>query len=68
MHRFVVSCGSAAAVLATMISAALAGNAVPLGQSLSAPLGTSLPIAGGGLIALVAASVIGGAWLIRRKR
>jgi hypothetical protein len=47
----------------------LAGNGVPLGitlgQPLSVTLGGSLPIAGGGL---VAASVIGGVWLIRHKR
>ena len=37
------------------------------GQALGTPLGGSLPIAGGGLIGLVAAGVAAGIWIARRK-
>ncbi len=78
MYRFVVLGGSFTAVLATLSSAASAGQllGITLGQSLGSPLGevlglqlgTVLPIAEGGLLGLVATSVIAGVWLVRRKR
>ena len=64
MYRFVVWCGSFATVLATSVLAAWAVSHT----SEVTPLGISLPIAEGGLLGLVAASVIGGVWLVRRKR
>jgi hypothetical protein len=45
---------------------------VPLGVRLGSPLGgvlgTSLPFAGGGILAVAAAAVVGGIFIKRRKR
>lgn len=58
-------------ILAGSISgaaAAIAGaSSAFAGVQLGAPLGTSLPIAEGGLLGVVAAAVAGGIWLAKRK-
>ena len=66
MYRFVVSCGSLAALLATSVSAAWVGVSGPIGGPINGLI--PLPIVEGGLLGLLAAGVIGGAWLARRKR
>jgi hypothetical protein len=63
MTRVVQVIVLAAAVLAVFHSAASAG-VVPLGVS----LGTPLPFAGGGLLAIAAAAVVTGIFIKRRRR
>ena len=50
--------------------AALMASATPAhaGIALGAPLGTVLPSAAGGLLGIVAAAVVVGIYLVRRKR
>ena len=52
--------------LAVFHSAAYA--LVPLGAPLGVRLGTSLPFAGGGVLAIAAAAVVAGIYVKRRKR
>lgn len=64
----------------TVASAALAGPAAPLGVPLGGRLGVGLgsllgfqlglplPIVGGGLLAVAAASLAFGIWIVRRKK
>ena len=53
------------AMLITSGGTAFAGT--PLGVQLGSTLGTSLPIAEGGLLGLAVAGVVAGVWLARRK-
>jgi hypothetical protein len=66
MTRFAQVIVVATAGLAVFHSAAYA--VVPLGVSLGSPLGTSLPFAGGGVLAVAAAAVVAGIFVKRRKR
>ena len=66
MRRFAQAIVVAAAALAVFHSAAYA--VVPLGVSLGGPLGTSLPFAGGGVLAVAAAAVVVGIFVKHRKR
>ena len=61
---------STIAVLAASMSPALAGVPMggPMGNGLGATMGTVMPFADAGILGLVAAGVIGGVWLARRKR
>jgi hypothetical protein len=74
MSRFTQAIGLGAAGLAVFdTAAAYAGQVLgtPLGLTLGNPLGgtlgTSLPFAGGGVLAVAAAAVVGGIFLKRRK-
>ena len=66
MRRFAQAIVVAAAALAVFHSTAYA--VVPLGVQLGGPLGTSLPFAGGGVLAVAAAAVVAGIFVKRRKR
>ena len=75
MSRLSLTIALAATGLAVLhIADAYAGQVlgVPLGVSLGSPLGgvlgTSLPFAGGGALAVVAAAVVGGIFIKRRQR
>ncbi|MBT5047709.1 MAG: hypothetical protein HOM58_04340 [Rhodospirillaceae bacterium] len=60
------------AIMAATAVPAFAGSFTPLGLRLGNPLsvvmGSTLPFADAGILGLVAAGVIGGVWLARRKR
>ena len=64
-HTVLMSLFTVAAIVASAAEA-LAGQR--LGLPVGRELGEVLPIAEGGLLGLVAAGVVGGVWLIRRKR
>ena len=66
MTRFAHVLVLAAAGLAAFHSAAYA--LVPLGAPLGVRLGTPLPFAGGGVLAIAAAAVVAGIYIKRRKR
>ena len=75
MSRIALAIGLVAVALAVFhVADAYAGQVlgVPLGVSLGSPLGgtlgTSLPFAGGGILAVAAAAVVGGIFIKRRKR
>jgi hypothetical protein len=57
---------SAAALAVLQTTAAYALQA--LGAPLGVPLGTSLPFAGGGVLAVAAVAVVGGIFIKRRQR
>jgi len=59
------------AIVTLAVSAASATPAfasAPLGQPLSAALGTVLPFGQGAILGLAAAGVVAGVWIARRKR
>ena len=58
MHRIFWTIVATAIALTTSTTTAFAVG----------PLGTSVPIVEGGLLGLVAAGVVGGVWIARRKR
>jgi hypothetical protein len=66
MTRFAQVIVVAAAALAVFQSAAHA--VVPLGASLGNQLGTPLPFAGSGVLAIAAAAVVAGIFVKHRKR
>jgi len=66
MTRFIYSIAIAAAWMA-ICAVAQAGPLTPLGVTLGAPLGTTLPFDGGGVFGVAAAAVIVGIYLKRRK-
>jgi hypothetical protein len=57
-----------ATLVATVAAASPAFAGITLGTPLSAVLGGSLPFGGGAILGLVAAGVVGGVWIARRKR
>jgi hypothetical protein len=65
--RFTQAIALSAATIAVLQTTA-AYALQPLGVSLGAPLGTSLPFAGGGILAVAAVAVVGGIFLKRRRR
>jgi hypothetical protein len=66
MKKIVLRAATLAATM-TMAVPAIAGTIAPP-VPLGAPLGGSLPIAQGGLLAMVAVGVAAGIWVARRKR
>jgi hypothetical protein len=68
LTQVIVLSASVLAVFQTATAYALQPLGAPLGLTLGGNLGTSLPFAGGGVLAVAAAAVVVGIFVKRRQR